>query len=453
LFVTLWGIASSLTVFEHATAEQRKLAFTKDIAPIFYQHCAACHRPNDNAPFSVLSYQEVRPWARAIREKVLTGAMPPWGADARYGAFSNDARMRPAEIAAIVAWIDQGAAEGDPKLLPPLPPAVNGWQIGQPDQVLAMLEDYVLKPDTIDRYVNYSIPTNFKEDRWIQAAEIRPGNRRFVHHVIAHVLTPQAFAAARRGGDDAAADEAARIFEKIGTLARVKADAPVIDDGAKAAHGGSAFKRRLDKQGADAFSVMLASYAPGKGPDVFPPGTAKRVPAGSVIVLQLHYSTFRARLAQPERDRTSIGLIFAKQPPAQRVISLTVPNHYFKIPPGAAQHEVTAAYTFEQDAQVLNYMPHMHLRGKTMKYEALYPDGQRVVLLSVPNFNFNWQTVYQLQKPLPLPKGTRLLVTAQFDNSAKNKYNPDPTRSVRWGDPTEDEMMIGWLDCLVANRN
>ncbi|MEK6406001.1 MAG: thiol-disulfide isomerase [Acidobacteriota bacterium] len=455
--ISLAALLATLTAFWLTASSNARpdVTFTKDVAAILYKNCAECHKPDDIAPFSVLTYKDVRPWARSIREKVLTREMPPWHADARYGYFKNDARLSQKVIDTIVAWVDQGAKEGDAKELPTLPDLFEGWKIGTPDQVLSMSEEYTIKADDPDNYVYAVIPTRFPEDRWIQAAEIRPTNRRIVHHVIAHILTPQAIAGSSGSGDkpDSQAENEQPIFYKQGGLARVKMDAPVIDDGASAPNGGSVFKRRSPEEGADLFSILLTSYAPGKGPDVFAPGMAKRIPAGSRIVLQIHYSRFRGAPERPQRDRTSVGLIFAKEPPEKRVVTLTIPNHFFKIPAGADNHEVTAAYTFDQDVQLVDYMPHMHLRGKQMKYEVIYPGGRRETLLWVPNFNFNWQTLYILKEPVNIPKGTRMIITAHFDNSSKNKYNPDPARAVRWGDPTYDEMMIGWMDYAVPNSN
>ena len=430
----------------------KEVTFSRDVAPIFYQHCAGCHRPNDIAPFSLLTYKEARPWARSIKEKVITREMPPWHADPHYGEFNNASGLSHKEVAIVAAWVDQGAKEGDPGDLPPLPETIDGWKIGTPDQVLAMAEEHVIIRGAPDNYAYFVIPTSFKADQWIEAAEIRPGNPRVVHHAIAHVFTSAAIARSQSRSSEPPGDEAtAPIFYKAGTLARVRTDAPVIDDGASAANGGAAFKRRASEEGSDLFSILLTSYAPGKGPDCYPPGYAKRVPAGSVIVLQVHYSSFRGALNRPETDRTRIGLRFAKTPAPKAVRTLTIQNHFFKIPPGAPNHEVTAAYTFDQDVELINYMPHMHLRGKDVKYQALYPDGRRETLLSVPRFNFNWQTLYVLKHPVMLPKGTRVIITAHFDNSAGNRYNPDPTRAVRWGDPTDDEMLVAWMDYVAAS--
>jgi hypothetical protein len=196
---------------------------------------------------------------------------------------------------------------------------------------------------------------------------------------------------------------------------------------------------------------LLAGYAPGLGNTVYPPGTAKRVPAGATIMFQMHYSAFRGSLDKPLKDRTKIGLFFAKQPPDKMVFTSAAANLTFKIPAGADNHEVVACQVVPRDIEVVNYMPHMHLRGKDMKYEAIYPDGRRETLLWVPKFSFNWQATYWLKKPVLIPKGTKLIITAHFDNSAKNKYNPDPKKDVRWGDPTYDEMMIGWMDILIEN--
>jgi len=436
-----------------ADSHQKEVTFSKDVAPILYKGCAECHRPNDIAPFSVLTYWDVRPWARSIREKIITRDMPPWHADPRYGDFANDARLSQQQIDTIVAWADSGAKEGDPADLPLPPDFVDGWNIGKPDRVFSMAEDYIIKPRSEDNYVYFVIQTKFTEDKWIQAAEIRPGNKRVVHHAIAHVLTPQSIAKSKEGGKQGDESNEPSIFYKEGTLSRVRTDVPVIDDGASDSNGGAFFRRVTGEDGADEFSLLLASYAPGKQPDVYPAGMAKRVPAGSVIMLQIHYSSFRGAFDQPERDRTSVGLIFAKEPAKERVMTLTVQNHFFRIPPGAANHEVTASYTFDRDVKLINYMPHMHLRGKDMKYEIIYPGGRRETLLWVPKFNFNWQTLYLLKEPVAVPRGAKILITAHFDNSSKNKYNPDATKAVRWGDPTYDEMMIGWMDYVARGSD
>jgi len=434
----------------------KDVTFSKDVAPIFYKNCAVCHKPNDIAPMSLMTFKESRPWARSIKEKVINREMPPWSPDPQYGEFTNDHRMSQKDVDTVVAWVDQGAKEGNPKDLPVAPEfARGGWEVGKPDAVLEMQEEHTINPNDPDNYINFFIPTNFKEDVWIQAAEIQPGNKRVVHHVIAFIQSPQMMAkraeAAKTSGQKFGARTATgQLFYLDGTLRRVRMDAQVVDNACE--QGPQAGGRRPGGGGGDENEgSLLAGYAPGLGNTVYPAGIAKKLPAGSTLMFQIHYSSFRGALAGPQKDRTKIGLFFAKQPPDKMVITSAAANVMFKIPAGAENHEVVACQTVPIDLQVVNYMPHMHLRGKDMKYEVIYPDGRRETLLWVPKFNFNWQATYWLKKPVMIPKGSKLIATAHFDNSTKNKYNPDPKKDVRWGDPTYDEMMIAWMDVMVDN--
>jgi len=437
-------IASPVSDASDTKSGVKPVTFSKDVAPIVFKNCVDCHRPGELAPMSLLTYKESRPWAQSIREKVVTRVMPPWHADEHYSRFSNDRKLTQQEIDVIVAWVDQGAKEGNPKDLPPPPPSprsADGWKIGKPDVVLSMQEEYTLDASGSDEYINFTMPTTFKEDVWIQAAEIHPGNRRVVHHVIAFIQTPQ-FQAQWKNTQGKPSPQS--IFYQDGTLIRTKTEAPAFDDGCSAPNGG--FARGSGQEG---LGFPLCFYTPGKDMDVFPPGTAKSIPAGSNIVIQVHYSKTTGKV---EKDRSSVGLFFAKAPPERVLTSFGVINHYFKIPPGADNHEVKACYTFSRDVELFTLLPHMHVRGKDMKYEAIYPDGRRETVLSVPNYDFNWQTLYKLEKPLAIPKGTKLLVTAHYDNSARNKSNPDPTKIVRFGDPTYDEMMVGYFDYVTNVR-
>lgn len=433
----------------------KEVTFSKDLAPIFYKNCAECHRPNGIAPMSLLTFKESRPWARSIKEQVVTREMPPWSPDPSVGEFTNDQRLAQKDIDTIAAWVDQGAKEGNSKDLPTKPKFLEGgWAIGKPDVVLAMEEEHTINPDDPDNYINFFVPTNFKEDMWVQAAEIQPGNQRVVHHVIAFIQSPQTMAkrveAAKQSGQKLGARTAnGTLFYLDGSLRRVKMDAPVVNNSCE--QGAQAGGRRVGGNGQENEGALLAGYAPGMGNTVYPPGVAKKVPAGATLMFQMHYSSFRGALSAPVKDRTRIGLIFAKQPPDKMVITSAAANIMFKIPAGADNHEVVACQVVPADVQVVNYMPHMHLRGKDMKYEVIYPDGRHETLLWVPKFSFNWQTVYWLKKPVMIPKNSKLIVTAHFDNSTKNKYNPDPKKDVRWGDPTYDEMMIGWLDVMIDN--
>jgi hypothetical protein len=254
---------------------------------------------------------------------------------------------------------------------------------------------------------------------------------------------------ARRAGREFDLRKGASVFErapgpeefffKEGTVWRTKADTPVIDDACAPSNS------TVKLVPAGAGSVILTAYAPGKNPDIYQSGTAKRIPAGSNLIFQMHYSKTTGK---PEKDRTSVALAFAKQPVDKTIETLTVINSFFLIPPGAENHEATACYNVPRDIQFVNYFPHMHVRGKAMKYEAVYPDGRRETLLQVDKYNFNWQTLYILRNPLSIPKGSRFVVTAHFDNSAKNKYNPDSTKAVRFGEPTYDEMLVGYADVI-----
>jgi hypothetical protein len=370
-------------------------SFTKDVAPILFKRCAECHRVGEIAPMSLLSYQEVRPWAKSIRQRVAERSMPPWSADPHVGKFSNDPSLSQQEIDTIVSWVDAGAPKGDDKDMPPTPKFTEGWTIGKPDVVLSMGEEYAIPADGTIPYLYFTIPTNFKEDKWISAMEIRPGNRGVVHHVIAFVQEPGA-GGGRRGG---AVSEA--------------------------------------QQGRG----QLGGITPNKTGVVFGPGTARLIKAGSNIVFQMHYTTN----GEATKDRTSIGLVFTKEPPTRTLVTGNALNARFVIPAGEANQEVTSSTTFKEDVHITSFMPHMHFRGKDFKYTAVYPDGRSEVLLNVPKYDFNWQLTYVLEKPIALPKGTRLDCVAHFDNSTGNKYNPDPSKEVRWGDQTWEEMMIGWF--------
>ena len=368
--------------------------FSRDVAPILYNRCIECHRTGEIAPMSLLSYQEVRPWAKSIRQRIVDRSMPPWSADPHVGKFSNDPSLSQKEIDTIVSWVDAGAPKGDDKDMPPIPKFVEGWTIGKPDVVLAMKEEYTVPADGTVPYLYFSIPTGFKEDKWIQALEIKPGSRSVVHHVIAFTQEPG-----------------------VGS--------------GRADGGGEAQRGR----------GQLGGITPNKTGIVMAPGTARLVKAGSSIVFQMHYTTN----GEVTKDRTSIGLVFAKEPPTRTLVTGNALNARFTIPAGEANHEVKSSTTMKEDVHITSFMPHMHFRGKDFTYTAVYPDGRSEVLLNVPKYDFNWQLTYVLEKPIALPKGTRLDCVAHFDNSTKNKYNPDPTKEVRWGDQTWEEMMIGWF--------
>ncbi|HMV48630.1 MAG TPA: cytochrome c [Blastocatellia bacterium] len=432
----------------------KELTFSKDIAPIFFKNCAECHRPGEGSPFSVLSYKDVRPWAKSIREKVARKTMPPWHADPHFSEWANDRRLAQTEIDAVVSWVDGGAKEGNPKDLPPAPKFISGWTIGQPDVVIPMSETFTLEASGPDEYQYFTVDPGFKEDVYVQSAEARPDNRKIVHHIIAFIQPPSS--KPRPDLSKFSKEELEKLRAKMekesptyreGFLVRTKQDAPVVDDGCAAASGGKL--ARADRGQDMENGQLLAGYAPGMNQAMWETGTVKRIPAGSKIVFQMHYSKVAGTV---QKDRSSIGLIFAKTPPEKLVRTFGISNNAFLIPAGAENHRVTACWSAKEDIHIINFMPHMHLRGKAVEYKAFYPDGKSEVLLNVPEYDFSWQTVYYFKQAKAIPKGTKIMVTGVFDNSTKNKFNPDPAKIVRFGEPTYDEMMIGWMDYTTDNE-
>jgi len=416
----------------------RNVTFNKEIAPIFYKSCAECHRPGEAAPFSVLSYKDVRPWARSIKEKVVSREMPPWHADPHVGQWSNDPRLTQAQVDTIAAWVDGGAKEGNPKDLPPAPQFVEGWSIGKPDVVIQMPEDYIVEASGPDEYQYFDVPTNFKEDVYVQMAEARPGNRKVVHHIIAFVVPPGQpnLNMVPKEQRSAALEGSLKNtpFYRDGFLIRMKADQPVYDDASEVPANLKGFNQVDD---------FLTAYAPGSDYGVWQPGTAKKVPAGATIRFQVHYSKVAGSV---QKDRSMVGLIVSKQPPERLMRTRAVSNVFFQIPPNTVRHKVTASWKPSLDITLYLLMPHMHYRGAAMEYKVFYPDGKSEVLLNVPSYSFNWQMAYRPNTPLRIPAGSKIQVTGYFDNSVKNKYNPDPTKAVRQGEPTYDEMMMGFMD-------
>jgi hypothetical protein len=420
--------------------------FSKDVAPIFYEKCVSCHRPGEVAPMSLLDYQAARPWAMAIREAILRRKMPPWFADPRYGHFANDARLSDEEIATVKAWVDGGSPEGDPKNLPAQPVFSEGWRFGKPDLVIDIGQDFEV-PAGNDINKDFVVPVNLTEGKWIRAAEIRPGNRRVVHHVHVSVLEgPNPLAQPGPGSEKQTAlakiglsgGVASYMEKEPGEgLMRVRADAPVVDD--------ACASDVPDLPGLSGFQEgSFVAFLPGRQPDLFTPGAAKYLRAGSQLRFQIHY----ANIKKPATDRTSIGLYFYPGQPQKLARRMDVRNHFFRIPPGAENHTVKRCYEFETDKQLISITPHMHYRGKSARYEVVRPDGTQEVLLYVPKYDFNWQLNYQFQEPIRIEKGSRLVVTFTYDNSAKNQFNPDPSIAVRWGDRTEEEMMTTWTEVL-----
>jgi hypothetical protein len=392
--VAMWlGIGTS-----HASAAVP--TFSKDVAPIFYKNCATCHRPGEIAPMPLLTYQQSRPWAKSIRQYVSRGEMPPWHSAEGPGVFLNDRRLSEADKNTVIAWVDGGAPEGNPNDRPPLPNFPEGWQIGKPDVVLTMDKPFAVPPEGTIDYQYFTIPTNFTEDRWVQAMEIRPGLRSVVHHIIVYMKVPPATAVVSG-------------FNQVMPKAR-----------------------QFNTPGLGGPGVTLATTAPGTPPMVFQPGEAIRIPAGTSLVFQVHYTAN----GRGVMDQSSIGLIFAKQAPEREIYASAFVNPRLRIAAGVSDQAIDSAIEFTEDSHITAIIPHTHLRGKSWEYRLIYPDGCSQVVLTVPHYDFNWQTWYTFVKPLAAPKGSRLESTAHYDNSANNPSNPNPKVEVRWGEQTWDEM-------------
>ena len=392
--------------------------YSKDVAPILNKNCAGCHRPGDIAPMSLLTYDDARPWAKAIRSAVALGKMPPWHAVAPRGTFSNDRRLTDQEKETLIAWADGGSPQGNPKDLPPAPKFVEGWEIGKPDAIVSMDKAFdVPASGTID-YKYFQMPTNFTEDKWVQAIEVKPGVRGVVHHILVFskepgaTLPPSAFTT-------------------------VVPKPPPPKEGQKPLDTNAALAR--------ARGVLIATTAPGTNAMSFQPGSAMLIKAGSVLTFQVHYTANGTAAS----DVSSVGFIFAKQPPQREVRNSAFINAMFVLEPGEGDKAVDSAIEFTQDSHITALFPHTHLRGKSWEYRLVYPDGRTEVVLSVPKYDFNWQTYYEFTTPLAVPKGSRLEATAHYDNSINNPSNPDPKVTVRWGEQTWQEMQYSGITYIV----
>jgi hypothetical protein len=371
-----------------AQAEGKNVTFTSDVAPIVFEHCLTCHRPGEVAPMSLSTYEEARPWAKAIKEKVSSRAMPPWFANPDHGTFGNDATLSESEIATIVAWVDQGVKQGNPDNLPPLPVFSDGWQLGEPDFIVDLPEVNV-PADGDDYFPDLALTIDIPEKRWIRAVEVRPGNREVAHHIV--------------------------LFSS----------------------GGG--------QGSNGFFDVLAVWAVGTPATEFPDGMGRWVYPGQRITTNMHYHPNGTATT----DQSRIGLYFGDGEMKKEINSALAGTMTFNIPAGAANHPVKASHIVDQDIRVVSYFPHMHLRGKSMRLTAAYPDGSDEILLDVPEYDFDWQLFYNLEKPFFLPAGTRVDILAHYDNSEDNPNNPDPTRAVGFGQQSTDEMMFGFFDFVA----
>jgi hypothetical protein len=385
--------------------------FNKDVAPILQKHCQTCHRPGEAAPFSMLTYEDTRPWATMMKMAVTQKIMPPWFADPHYGHFSNERSLTAAEIRTLAAWVNGGAQKGsDADMPPPEKDFVEGWGIPAPDLVLQLPKPFDVPASGVIEYQYVIVPTGFKEDKWVQMLEVRPTDRAVVHHIIAYLREPES---------NYFKDQKPGVF--------------FIAPPAKA-------NEKTDTSALP--SDFLVGYAPGQPAEILRPGEGKLIKAGSDIVFEVHYTPN----GKATKDQTRLGLVFAKTPPAERVLTLSASNGTFKIPPGDPDYKVDATFEVQKDVKLVALHPHMHSRGKSFEYRLTFPDGRTETILSVPAFNWHWQLWYNLADPIYLARGTKITCTAHFDNSPNNPENPDPTKAVIWGQQSWDEMMVGFFN-------
>ncbi len=385
-------IGAAMLAFTPAIASGAEtVTFNKDVAPILFENCVVCHRPGEVAPMSLRTFEEARPWAKSIKEMVHKRAMPPWFADPAHGDWANDARLSDHEIETIVAWADQGAKEGDPSDLPPIPEFTDGWQLGTPDHIITLPEVDI--PATGDDYFpDLEVKMDVPERRWVRAVEVRPGNREVNHHVV--------------------------LFSNRG--------------------GGMGGGRGL-------FDV-LAVWAVGSPPLTYPEGMGRWVEPGDNLTTNMHYHTN----GTPQKDQTQIGLYYGEGELEKEISAALAGTFTFEIPAGAKNHQVKSSYIIDQDVKAVSFFPHMHLRGQNMSLTAYYPDGRNEVLLNIPKWDFNWQLFYFPEESVFLPMGTRVDIVAHYDNSTNNPFNPDPNRNVRFGLQSTDEMMFGMFEFVPA---
>lgn len=370
------------------------VSYTEHVAPILFENCLECHRPQQIGPMSLRNYEDTRPWAKSIKTAVTQKTMPPWFSDDPHGKFKNEMRLTDREIALISRWVDQGARQGDPSKMPEAPVFDDeAWLIGKPDHIFTM-EPFHVGDDIEDYYHHTKITANFPEDRWVEAVELHPGNRSLVHHIL--------------------------VFMQ-------PSDKPLI---------GNEF---------DSDMYLLGKWAPGNNPDVFTDGLGKKIPAGYDIVFQVHYHKEPGE-GSGGTDASLMGVKWADGPAEHPVTTAWILHPEIELQPGDDNYSLTSTFRFIDDGTIYALGPHMHLRGKAARFEAEYPDGTREVLLNVPTYDFNWQINYYFAEPKHVPRGTKVHFTAWYDNSANNPFNPDPSELVTWGLATTDEMMIGYMD-------
>jgi hypothetical protein len=406
--VLVIAVTASLLATGQNEVTSGAVTFNKDVLPILQKNCQTCHRPGEIAPMPFLTYHDARPWAKAIKSAVLTRQMPPWFADPAYGQFANDRRLSDSEITTLSAWVDGGAVEGDAKDKPAPIAFHDGWNL-EPDMIIEMPKDFDVPATGTVSYKNILVKVNFPEDVWVIAAEMRPGNPQVLHH--------------------------GRVLVR-----------PPGSDFMKDAVPGEAYETTSVGMAGRAGPETLGKFNPGLGAQNFSLfESAKFVPKGSDLVFNLHYTS----IGKPTTDRSRVGLVFAKHAPRLRYFMHNGPTAAnLAIPPRDGNAQVVSEMTTNVDMKLVYVQPHMHVRGKDYEFRLVYPSGKTETVFKA-KWDFNWQVGYDLAKPISLPKGTRIIGVAHYDNSANNKFNPDPNKLVIWGDQNWDEMQNCFIGVLV----
>lgn len=442
LFVCAFLLAAS------AVYAAEPITFTKDIAPILYNSCVNCHRPGEVAPMSLLSYEDVRPWAKSIQRKVASREMPPWGANPEFGTFKDDRSLSKQQIETIVKWVDAGAPKGDVKDMPAAPKFATGWSHGEPDLIVEMPYDFELPAEGEIPVTDFFVRMPVDRDVYVKALEVRPGTPGVVHHAGLYVVDKV---------PDGAKLENGRIIGPDGKM--------MTRNQVTRANGGSG-TQEIQK---------LLSFVPGRGYEQYQGDAGQLIKAGSLIDFYMHYQA----TGQPSKDRTRIGLYLAKtgaevnhqiyhafsaagpttyivegkevtpKPGAQDEGGVDLPH----IPPYVDNFKVVSVHSITEPITLYGLTPHLHLRGKSMRYTLTWPDGREEVLLDVPRYDFNWQVYYELEGPKQIPAGSKITVTTLFDNSVKNKYNPAPEKEVWWSEQSWDEMYAPQARITVDSRD
>ena len=438
--------------------------FTGDVAPILFDNCVTCHRPGNIAPMSLTSYAESRPWARSIKDLVVSRTMPPWPADPENSLkFRNERRLDQAEIDTIVAWVDGGAPKGNDADLPALPDFPEGWTYegGEPDYVFELPVEYEIAAEGEEDYIDFYTKIPFEEDRFAEVLEMRPSNYAVVHHSGAYVVD---LPAGKMVGPD-------------GLLLDDPNAAPESDQAEAAGGVAQAVFNEVNLPG----TSKLLSYVPGRGVERHRPGTGKRVTAGKWVRWTMHYNP----TGRPERERSKLGLWWNSQPVTHEVLTRQAGNAFptdpfgtdiyivegeeikptrdedgkFRraripnIPPYQADWKITGITPILEPVTLYGMSPHMHLRGKSLKWVVTYPDGREVTILDVPEFDFNWQIHYELEEPLYLPAGSKITGIGVYDNSLNNRWNPGPHLEVYWGQQSWDEMYQAFTEYTVESQD